>query len=251
MRPIDAHVHVGRWRLAEFQGRCTTIDEARQVYLKYDWAGALLFPTDEGDSTGLLREAELSVGAPIFRVGYWADFTKAGNLERFVADAHRFAVLKVHPSCLKTPVTDAVWQPYLELAARRSMPIVIHCGRWQDVAGFEKALAVAKRHPDTPVLLAHMGGDSPHLVTSAVDAVAAGRLDNAFLGTESIREPWLLEYAVARLGSSRLVFGSDYNLNHPEPFRRLVEVLDISDTDRTNLLRDNINHLLAEDQRFI
>jgi len=250
MRPIDGHAHVGRWLLEEFNGRHTTVDDALQVYLRWNWAGALLFPTDEGDNEGLLAAVAAVTGPVALRAGFWADFRTPGNLEFFAGRTESFGVLKLHPSCLRTAVTDPRWRAYCEVAAARGLPMVVHCGRWREIAGLEHALALAADHPECPVILAHMGGDSPDLVEAAVAGIRVRRLDNAFLGTESIREPWLLENAVARLGASRLIFGSDYNLNHPEMFRRLLEVLDITDDDRERIMRTNLNGLMPSHHRF-
>jgi len=250
LRPIDAHVHVGRWSVPEFSGKASTVQEAVQVYSKWNWAGAILFPTDEGLNEQLLLEASAVDGPIALRVGYWADFQRDGNLGSFEKRAADYAVLKIHPSCVRAPATDDRFRPYCEIAATLALPIVIHCGRWQEMAGYRLALAVAKEYKTCPVILAHMGGDSPHLVRGAMEAIVEDGLDNAYLGTESIREPWLLEAALSRLGSTRLIFGSDYNLNHPEPFRRMIEILDISDKQRENILGVNINGLLGEPHRF-
>lgn len=249
VRPIDAHVHVGRWLTPEFAGRECSVADALSVYLRWNWAGALLFPTDAGESEMLLRQVERLSGPVSFRVGFWAAPANKENLALFERDADRYAALKIHPSFLKIPATDPLLAPYCEIAARLGMPIVVHCGKWLEVAGFDKALDLAARFP-VPVILSHMGGDSPSLAFACVDQILARRGENVFLGTESIREPWVLEYAIGRLGASRLVFGSDFNLNHPEPFRRLIEVLDISDSDRDLIMARNINSLLPSQHRF-
>ena len=251
MRPIDAHVHVGKWALPEFSARATDLSEANSLYLRFNWAGALVFPTDLGLNAELLEEAAAIRGPVGIRVAFWADFRDADNLAMFSSRTDEFAALKIHPSCIKTPADSADWEPYYELAEAAGLPVVVHCGRWQEVAGYALALEAAGRFPRVNFILAHMGGDSPHLVTGATSAVAAGGYDNVYFGTESIREPWLLEQALARVGSTRLIFGSDYNLNHPEPFRRLIEVLDITDRDRSNIFRRNINSLLPSNHTFV
>jgi len=234
----------------EFRGRSSTVQDVLQIYLRWNWGGAILLPTDEGESGSLLSEAAAVTGPLTFRVGFWASPVKEGNLTAFQNEADKYAVLKIHPSFLRITATDASLRPYCETAQRLGMPIVVHCGRWKEVAGFELALELANTFHGTPVILSHMGGDSPHLAMAAVEQIADQRIDNAFLGTESIREPWILEHALARLGASRLIFGSDHNLNHPEPFRRLIEVLDITDADRDLIMGRNIDALLPERRRF-
>lgn len=250
MRPIDAHVHVGQWALPDFSGRTTDVAETRDLYLRFNWAGALLLPTDLGLNVELLEQAATVAGPVSFRVAFWADFREEGNLSLFRSRARDFAALKVHPSCVRAPATAPEWEPYYEIAEATGMPVVVHCGRWQEVAGYSLVFEAASRFPKANFILAHMGGDSPHLVTGATTAAAEANHDNVFFGTESIREPWLLEQAIARLGSTRLIFGSDYNLNHPEPFRRLIDVLDISDQERADIFANNINRLLPSNHSF-
>ena len=250
MRPIDSHVHVGEWALPEFSARATTVAETHQLYLRFNWAGALLFPTDQGLNSELLEQVAALTGPVSFRVAFWADHRDPANLALFNSRTDDLAALKVHPSCVRTPASATEWESYYELAEASSLPVVVHCGRWQEVAGYSHALDAARRFPRVNFILAHMGGDSPHLVTGATTEVADDGPANVFFGTESIREPWLLEQAIARLGSTRLIFGSDHNLNHPEPFRRLIEVLDITDRDRENIFRRNINALLPSRYKF-
>ncbi|MBM4372676.1 MAG: amidohydrolase family protein, partial [Deltaproteobacteria bacterium] len=150
----------------------------------------------------------------------------------------------------RRPLSDPAFVPFLGLAAELAIPVVVHCGRWTEIAGFGIALDVAASAPDVRFILGHLGGDSPRLVDCCTARVAAEDPPNVFLGTESIREPWLLELALERIGPARLVFGSDYNLNHPEPFRRLVEILDLADADRELILAGNIDGLFPPRHRF-
>ena len=249
MRPIDAHVHVGKWNLPDFTGHGSTFLETTRTYQRWNWAGAVVFTTDSGDNAHLLEACRSFSGSALFRCGFWAD-TTPDNLAAYQQQAGDYALLKIHPSITRRPATDPQFAPYGEIAAARGQPVVIHCGRWQEMAGYTLALEFADRFPKAPVILAHMGGDSPHLVQAAVDAAYSRKMDNVYFGTESIREPWLLESAIRRIGASRLIFGSDFNLNHPEPFRRLIEILDVTDEERTMILRSNINNLMSEQQRF-
>jgi len=251
MRPLDGHVHIGAWGIPDFQGHASTLQEAVNLYRRWNWGGALVFPTDSAENLALLDQLDSVASGPLtLRAAWWVNPDDPHDLSALRNNVQRLAALKIHPSLIRRPVTDPVFHPYLSLAADSRLPVVVHCGRWQEMAGFRLGLSAAEGFPDTSFLLAHMGGDSPALVMSTVSALESGAYPNVWLGTESIREPWLLEHAVRRLGSSRLVFGSDYNLNHPEPFRRLIEVLDIDDAQRAELMRNNLNGLMPEGKKF-
>jgi predicted TIM-barrel fold metal-dependent hydrolase len=249
-RPLDAHVHVGHWKLPDFGGHGSTVEELVALYQRYDWGGALVFPTDEADNRWLLEAVPLTAGSLALRRAFWVDPRSPSELEFLRAHAGGFAALKIHPSILRLPINDELYAPWLEAAADLDLPVIVHCGKWLEMAGYGTTLECAELYPKVRFILGHMGGDLPHLVKSCVREIQRLDLANCFLGTESIREPWLLQFALGELGPQRLVFGSDYNLNHPEVFRRLIEVLDLDDSSRELILGENLNRLLPEGKRF-
>lgn len=246
---FDAHVHVGPWRTPDFAGRDSDLADVRRVLRSCGVTGALVMPTDSGDNDALLREVVRHQGtpgaAPALFFAAWVrpdDDSLTDFLERNMS---RVGALKVHPSFNRVPITDPAYAPFLALAERRRLPVVVHCGRWREVAGWEKAVEVAERHPDIPFLLSHMGGDSPALVLGAARAIRERGLSNAHLGTESIREYWLVAQALDLVGPERLVFGSDHNLNHPASFLAVIEALDLAPAERALILGGNARRLLG------
>lgn len=242
---FDAHVHMGRWRTPDFRGRTSNIDDVARILTGAGITGALLMPTDTGDNEGVLRAIAGFKGKPEFLFAAWIKPDATGLIEFLHKNAARIRALKFHPSFQRIPITDDAYRPYLEHAAERRLPVVVHCGRWQEVAGYGLALEAAGRFPGIPFILSHMGGDSPELITSTSQAVRDRHLDNVYLGTESIREYWLVSRAAELLGPDRLLFGSDHNLNHPASFLAVVEALDLPDTDRALVLGGNARRLLG------
>ncbi|MFH1533123.1 MAG: amidohydrolase family protein [Pseudomonadota bacterium] len=251
VRPFDGHVHVGAWRLPDFAGHASDPSDLLWIYRRWAYAGALVFSTDAADNHGLLEAIPRQVGELSFRHAFWVAPDLPDNLSTLEETADRWAALKIHPSLLRRPLGDAAFEPYLDVAASLHIPVLVHCGRWQEMAGHGLVLDVAARRPEQRFILGHMGGDSPHLVARCVLRIADEELGNVSLGTESIREPWVLERALERLGPTRLIFGSDYNLNHPEPFRRLIEVLDIPDAAREDIFIGNLDRLLPPAHRIL
>lgn len=249
-RPFDGHVHVGAWRLPDFAGHASDPADLLFIYRRWAYAGALVFSTDAADNVGLLEVIPRSDGELVFRHAYWVAPEREANFDILAKTADRWAALKIHPSLLRRPISDPGFEPYLDLAASLHIPVLVHCGRWQEMAGYGLVLDVATSRKENHFILGHMGGDSPHLVADCTERISAEGIPNVSLGTESIREPWVLERAIARIGASRLIFGSDYNLNHPEPFRRLIEVLDLSDTDREDIFIRNLDRLLPPAHRI-
>jgi signal transduction histidine kinase/predicted TIM-barrel fold metal-dependent hydrolase len=247
---IDAHVHVGRWREPGFTPVIETPEETVRLYRTLQYRGVLAMPTDQGHNEELLQFVRAQQGPVQVRFACWISPDDPGSLGWVNRALDHVAAFKLHPSFLKRPITDPSFIPYLQLASDHGRPAVIHCGRWQEIAGFHHALEVARRYPELNLILSHMGGDSPLLVKELLDILVKEELPNVYLGTESIREYWLVLEAIQRLGPNRLVFGSDFNLNHPEVFRALIDHCGLSNVDRYLVFFGNINRLLPEGLQF-
>jgi predicted TIM-barrel fold metal-dependent hydrolase len=154
--------------------------------------------------------------------------------------------IKLHPSCDRIKVTDERVIPFLEFAEREGLPVVIHCGRWQEMSSYQLALEVAEKHPDLDFILSHMGGDTPELETATTDAIKDRGLVNVSLGIEGVREYWAVQRAIDELGADRVIFGSDFPLGHPRMYLGLVDALRLSPGDRELVLGGNILRLLGE-----
>ncbi len=245
---FDAHVHVGRWLTPDFAGRASDLADVTRVLRSCGVTGALVMPTDSGDNGGLLQDVGAHQAAPgAAPVLFFAAWVRPDDdsLKDFLDEnLSRIHALKIHPSFNRRPITDPACEPFLAVAERHRLPVVVHCGRWREVAGYEIALEAAERHPDLPFILSHMGGDAPALVLGAARMVRERGLSNAFLGTESIREYWLVAQALDLVGPERLVFGSDHNLNHPASFLAVIEALGLAPAERALVLGGNARRLL-------
>lgn len=247
---VDGHVHVGRWATEAFGGRATTLSDAVRLYRELGFAGALVTTTDRADNEELLAALRDHEGSPALRFAWWVEPGAPRAFERLTGRLPEVAALKIHPSFLRRPVNDPAFAPFLRLAGASGRPVMVHCGRWQEVAGYALALDAAERHPDTRFILGHMGGDEPLLVRGAVAAIRERGLGNVWLGTESLRQYWVVQEAADALGAARLVFGSDYNLNHPAAFRAVVDALALSAADRARILGGTLNELVPPELRF-
>ncbi len=242
---FDAHVHVGYWKTADFGGHGSGLREVAGVLSGAGITGALVMPTDSGDNIGTLASVEEFAGTPAFYFAAWIDPLDQ-SLPRFLESrGDRISALKFHPSFSRLPLTDKSFKPFLLHASNHNLPCIVHCGRWQEVAGWPIALSVAEAYPTIKFLLAHMGGDSPALVAGATAAIRDRSLANVYLGTESIREYWVVARALDVLGCDRLVFGSDHNLNHPGSFLAVIDALGLTKDERNSILGDNARRILA------
>ncbi|MBR5304381.1 MAG: amidohydrolase family protein [Candidatus Gastranaerophilales bacterium] len=105
---------------------------------------------------------------------------KNGNsekLERFIQKyPHAAKGLKFHPNAQKLPVGDSKYEPYFDLADKYNLPCMFHCvvpvsdkdgkmfknesGEIAELDQYsdpELIYKAAKKHPNTPFVIAHMG----------------------------------------------------------------------------------------------
>ncbi|HKE15868.1 MAG TPA: amidohydrolase family protein [Kofleriaceae bacterium] len=258
MTIIDAHVHVGSWSHADFLGRGATLDQTLAVMTASGVQGCAIMPTDRCDNAGLLAEAAAAAGRG---VALWfiawvrpAEVGAAGGVGRADLDwveAHRGQMtgIKIHPSLSRMRVTDDGFAPALDLAEARDLVVVVHCGRWQEMASYRFAVEAARRHPRARFLLAHAGGDTPPLATAAAELVRDERVDNVWFDFAGLREHWVVERNVALIGAERYLMGSDFNLAHPLMYIGAVRGMRLGDEQRARILGENARALLGEPLR--
>lgn len=122
---------------------------------------------------------------------------------------HGFRGIKIHGGecTLEAYMTD----PVLDLAARRKVPCLIDfCGRPAHV------VRMARDFPDTRIIVAHLGR---YLCTDSAALEpflkAAEAHANVYLDVSGVVLTWRIADAVRRVGSARVLFGTDGP--HPAP----------------------------------
>lgn len=240
---LDGHVHWGEWKPEREGWPGATLDAIRQALRRSGIDGCAVMPTDRGDNEALA--AALAPDPTGFHLFAWVDPHDPARTLRFLEE-HRghVAGLKIHPSLERHAVTDPVWAPFLEHANRWRLPVIVHAGRWQEIASWRFPLEVAERYPDAAVIVAHLGGDLPALQQECAREMARRRLPNAYLGTESIREYYSIRIALDLLGPERLLFGSDYPLGWPAAYLAVFEGAGPDEDTRRAVLGENLLRLI-------
>lgn len=112
--------------------------------------------------------------------------------------------LKLMPTIHGYPIEDTLVDPLMRKARELGIPVNIHSGT-HNAMPLEIA-ALAKRYPDVPIIMDHMG--YRFAVSQAI--MAAKWHPNIWLGTTIVNsEPWLVGMALRELGPHRIVFGSN------------------------------------------
>lgn len=242
---LDGHVHCGQWAPEREGWPGATLEEIRAAFARSGVDGGIMLPTDLADNAGLL--ALLTPRPKHFYFFPWIDPHETTAcldfLERNAADVDG---LKIHPSLERVRVDDDVWRPFLEFADRRRLPVVVHCGRWQEMSSWKYCLTVAERYLQASFIVGHLGGDLATLQQECSLEMARRNLPNAYLGTESIREYYSLRMALDRLGPKKILFGSDYPLGWPAAYLAVFDGASPTAEERRLVLGENLLTLLGQ-----
>jgi predicted TIM-barrel fold metal-dependent hydrolase len=249
---IDAHMHVGVWDHPDFLGRECDVSDALAVLRASEVDGAVMVPTDRCDNEHLLAEmraAGAGFAGPLWFVA-WARPCGDGlpgdaDLAWVRGHIGQVAGVKIHPSLARRRVTDPGFAPALRLAAEHALVVMVHCGRWQEMASYRFAIEAARAHPEARFLLCHAGGDTPVLATAAAEMVADTGVGNVWFEFSGLREYWVIERNVALIGAERYLIGSDYNLAHPLMYVGAVRGMDLDEAAKRAILGENARALFG------
>ncbi len=152
----------------------------------------------------------------------------------------KFVGLKFHPREMHLAADDKFYDNYLKLAKERKLPCLFHSDRTFETiyegadnmkypvgrceySRPEQIYTLAKRHPDVPVIMGHMGGIETKDATAAVDVLVESiekgdaklYADISWVDCNSSEKPDIIE-AIKRLKNTkkgdrtdRLLFGTD------------------------------------------
>ncbi|WP_162239810.1 amidohydrolase family protein [Arthrobacter sp. Leaf137] len=166
--------------------------------------------------------------------------TERGLVGDVVAEAHARGAcgIKVHWS--DGPATDEVGVA----AQRHRMPVLFDPG-----GDVQRVVDLAGRHPDVAWIVPHLSSftDDWRAQSRLTDALV--RMPNIFADTSGVRYFDLLEEAVARAGSRKVLYGSDGPYLHPAPELAKIFALNLPRADRALILGGNVLRLTRPARR--
>jgi predicted TIM-barrel fold metal-dependent hydrolase len=161
------------------------------------------------------------VGGPCVGVKLWISV---------YADDARLDPIMVRAAALGVPVLHHAWYKATEFAFNESTPAQV--------------ATLARRHPDVTIIMAHLAGGGARGVLDVRDC------PNVLVDTSGGQPvAGLVEYAVARLGADRVVFGSDWPIRDFAVQRARVEGAEVSEADRAKILGGTMARLLEGARR--
>jgi uncharacterized protein len=240
---IDSHIHIGKWSDIFFN-YSSTAEEAVAVMLKAGVDEAVCMPADATSNEELFNEVKLQSDYN-FHFCAWIN-PDDNNLDDFLEkNLKNISAFKIHPSIQRKRITDTSYKKYLKLASENSIPVIVHCGRWQEVAGFRFPLECACEDEKLILILAHLGGDQPSLMLECAGELKNEKYKNIFMGTESVREFYFVNEVVKITGAEKIIFGSDYNLGLPQSYIPIIDSLKISSEEKEMIFSGNIKNLFS------
>ena len=152
--------------------------------------------------------------------------------------------LKLHPVIDHYSLLDRELDPIIDTAANIGIPIMIHTG-WGPNGSVEDVGKLAERYPDARFVIAHMKEERG--VNRRLSHIEiASRYENVWLECSYVEHPRRITQAVEKLGSDRILFGSDCPFGSGDIGWDMTKVTSasITEEDKIKILGENALQLL-------
>lgn len=260
---IDVHAHIGN-----FRGYDLSLENLLQNMKRYEISRALISNIDAAQLSGITpNKSEIKANKEtanavrnnpeLLRGLVWVRPNEGSPqvIEKFLTQKLPdgdpvFVGMKFHPEMNHFKADDEIVNAYLNLCARYQIPAVFHCGRSPSNSSPERIYNIAKRHPDVPIILYHMGAFGSHEAAIRVAEEALKNKDaKLYLETSQVDPDSVLK-AIRTVGSDHVLFGTDacyYGKNHYSTYEKLIEVLkrELEEEDLEKVLSANARRLFG------
>jgi predicted TIM-barrel fold metal-dependent hydrolase len=216
-RIIDSHLHLGNLPNLNFPGGT---DKQIIDLLKQSGVEKAIFSHHGALSTfksGLKKTMDVLERYKDFLLAYNVYNPNFGeeslNAIKSLKDDKSFVGIKIHPSWHSCYPYDGKYEKFWEYADRNGLIVLTHswnphvpnrAQKYSDPFFFEK---IIKKYRDVRLILAHAGGRGEYLY-KVIDLLE--RHENLYVDfAGDIFTPGLIEEYVMRIGSERLLFGTD------------------------------------------
>ncbi len=244
---VDAHIHLGRRMTPLGHGVGSFLGE--DLVRNLDRVGldrAVAFPlgapyTDYSESNRIMAEEtakfpERIIGFCRINPNFGPQAT-AKSLD-YALGSLKLRGIKLHPEIeFFDPNDEEMMPPVYEAARHYGVPIIFHTGMSSKAAPAVIA-ELAAQNKDVPVILGHMG-----ISEYVKQAVAVARQhDNIFLETSVVGWMPLLLEAFRRVGTGKILYGSDHPYN---PLPMEIEKISRHVASAANLTLDDLKKIFA------
>lgn len=153
-----------------------------------------------------------------------------------------FVGLKLAPTVHQFSLTAPIVLKLAELCGELDIPFYTHVV-FSAAASTKKMEYLAKSFPKTKFIIGHMG-----FGPADVDAVQyAKENENLFLETSG-GSYIIVKHALEELGSTKVIFGSEFPMHHPLSAVDIIYSLKCNDGDLENIFANNILRLIKRNE---
>jgi predicted TIM-barrel fold metal-dependent hydrolase len=142
--------------------------------------------------------------------------------------------LKLHPPMQGFQANEKIVFPLIEEAIQLKIPIYIHSGTPVFSLPLQ-ILELSQRYPEGVFVLGHMGGADFFLDIPK----SFNRVSNVYLETSLTCHPVFISEAISKLGSKRLLFGSDSPTSQVRSELEKIKVLNLEEKVLNDILWEN------------
>lgn len=241
---IDTHAHLGKWFNFYYDGGdfLSMIKIMDRIGMESAWISALISigpDYDLGNEMVLeaMRAFPDRFKGYITLSPYFVDKIE-GELKKRASQG--FVGIKLHPGTHLYPIDGVNYLYAYKYADENKWPVLIHTWGERDVRTITE---IAKSYPNAIFIMGHSGGD----LRSMILAVELAKdVDNIYLDlTGSAMYNGIIEYYVEKIGSERILFGTDFPFIDPRPAIGWVESSKIKEEDKLNILHKNAEKILS------
>lgn len=161
--------------------------------------------------------------------------------EHYVRD-ESFAGFKMQPLFDAFTADAPCVDPVMELAKKYARPVFIHCGHPPYSLPWQIGL-LAKRHPQVPIVMIHMGHGHGMYIEGAVNT--ALEYDNLYLECSGMPMGCWIKKAYETVGSERVMFGIDSPFHDPTVEIQRVMTSGLSETALEDVFYHNAKKLMG------
>ncbi|MGC8971397.1 MAG: amidohydrolase family protein [bacterium] len=240
---IDAHAHLGKWFNFYYDGGdfLSMVRIMDRIGMESAWISALIsIGPDYKLGNEMVLEAMMAFPdrfrGYVTLSPYFADRIEEELKERA---SQGFIGIKLHPGTHAYPIDGVNYLYAYKYADEHKWPILIHTWGERDV---RTIIEIAKSYQNAIFIMGHSGGD---LRSMLLAVELAKDVNNIYLDlTGSAMYNGIIEYYVEKIGSKRILFGTDFPFIDPRPAIGWVRGSKIKEEDKFNILHRNAEKIL-------
>jgi hypothetical protein len=241
---IDAHAHLGKWFNFYYDGGdyLSMVRIMDKIGMKSAWISALIGIGPNYKLGNQMVLEAINAFPDRFRgyavlSPYFSDEMEEELNLRF---SQGFIGIKLHPDTHMYPLDGPRYIYAYKFAGRVRCPILIHTWGERDVRSL---MGIARSYPEATFIMGHSGGDIRSMLLAG-DMVCT--VNNVYLDlTGSAMYNGIIEHYINKVGSEKILFGTDFPFIDPRPAIGWVKSSKIPEEDKANIFCKNAERILS------